>query len=52
METTIVYWGSTDNGKENGNYYSILALYRGLAETLHWSLCCSPLDMGLKGKRP
>ena len=26
METTIVYWGSRDNGKENGNYYSILGL--------------------------
>ena len=25
METTIVYWGLYgDNGKENGNYYSIL----------------------------
>ena len=24
METTIVYWGYRDNGKENGNYYSIL----------------------------
>ena len=25
METTIVYWGIYwDNGKENGNYYSIL----------------------------
>ena len=27
METTIVYWGGGyywDNGKENGNYYSIL----------------------------
>ena len=24
METTIVYWGLYgDNGKENGNYYSI-----------------------------
>ena len=24
METTIVYWGfHWDNGKENGNYYSI-----------------------------
>ena len=31
METTIVYWGyigsHRDNGKENGNYYSILGLY-------------------------
>ena len=26
METTIVYWGYRDNGKENGNYYSILGL--------------------------
>ena len=26
METTIVYWGYKDNGKENGNYYSILGL--------------------------
>ena len=25
METTIVYWGYRDNGK-NGNYYSILGL--------------------------
>ena len=25
METTIVYWGLYgDNGKENGNYYSII----------------------------
>ena len=25
METTIVYWGYTkENGKSNGNYYSIL----------------------------
>ena len=29
METTIVYWGYIgENGKENGNYYSILGLYR------------------------
>ena len=29
METTIVYWGYIgNNGKENGNYYSILGLYR------------------------
>ena len=28
METTIVHWGLYgDNGKENGNYYSILGLY-------------------------
>ena len=28
METTIAYWGLYwDNGKENGNYYSILGLY-------------------------
>ena len=28
METTIVYWGYINgNGKENGNYYSILGLY-------------------------
>ena len=26
IETTIVYWGYRDNGKENGNYYSILGL--------------------------
>ena len=26
METTIVYWGYRDNGKDNGNYYSILGL--------------------------
>ena len=26
METTIVYWGYI--GIENGNYYSILGLYR------------------------
>ena len=26
METTIVYWDYRDNGKENGNYYSILGL--------------------------
>ena len=26
METTIVYWGYRDNGKENENYYSILGL--------------------------
>ena len=25
METCKVYW---DNGKENGNYYSMLGLYR------------------------
>ena len=30
METTVVYWGYiADNGKQNGNYYSILGLYRG-----------------------
>ena len=37
METTIVYWAYIgvmlelyrDNGKENGNYYTILGLYRG-----------------------
>ena len=36
METSIVYWGCIrfmlglcwDNGKENGNYYSMLELYR------------------------
>ena len=28
METTIVYWGYRDNGKENGNYYSILGFYK------------------------
>ena len=28
METTIVYWGYMDNGKENGNCYSILGLHR------------------------
>ena len=28
METTIVYWGYIgNNGKEHGNYYSILGLY-------------------------
>ena len=30
MEATKVYWyglGFRDNGKENGNYYSILGLY-------------------------
>ena len=28
METTIVYWGHIgNNGKENGNYHSILGLY-------------------------
>ena len=26
IETTSVYWGYRDNGKENGNYYSILGL--------------------------
>ena len=26
MKTTIVYWGYRDNGKENGNCYSILGL--------------------------
>ena len=26
METTIVYWVYKDNGKENGNYYSILGV--------------------------
>ena len=30
METTIVYWGLyEDNGKENGNYYSILGFIWG-----------------------
>ena len=30
METTIVYWGVYwDNGKENGNYYSILGVILG-----------------------
>ena len=29
METTIVYWELyRDNGKKNGNYYSILGLYK------------------------
>ena len=28
MESAIVYWFFRDNGKENGNYYSILGLYR------------------------
>ena len=29
METIIVYWGYIgNNGKENGNYCSILGLYR------------------------
>ena len=32
METTMLYWSSIlrlywDNGKENGNYHSILGLY-------------------------
>ena len=35
VETTIIYWGNIrvivglywDNGKENGNYYSILEVY-------------------------
>ena len=28
METTIVYWGYVgNNGKEHGNYYSILGLH-------------------------
>ena len=26
METAMVHWGYRDNGKENGNYYSILGL--------------------------
>ena len=30
METTIVYWGYRENGKENGNYYStIVYIYWG-----------------------
>ena len=30
METAIVYWEYIgDNGKENGNYCSILGVYRG-----------------------
>ena len=30
MEITIIYWGYVcwDNGKEHGNYYDILGLYR------------------------
>ena len=54
METTIVYWGYTDNGKENGNYYSILVLYRGLAETLLYTGASAAAlwTWGLKGKRP
>ena len=28
MKTTILGLGFSDNGKENGNYYSILGLYR------------------------
>ena len=28
METTIWGLGFSDNGKENGNYYSILGLFR------------------------
>ena len=28
----LLYW---DNGKENGNYYSILGLYRVLLELSH-----------------
>ena len=29
METTVAYWGYIgDNGKDHGNYYSTLGLYR------------------------
>ena len=34
METSLVYWGYIrgyrDNGKENGNFFSIMGLYKGL----------------------
>ena len=31
METTIVYWGHCwENGKQDGNYYSILGLHRDI----------------------
>ena len=45
METTIVHWGYIevvlgvlywDSGKENGNYYSILELYRGYIGVYIW----------------
>ena len=44
METTIAYRGSIgDNGKENGNYYSILGLYwviwRSSNVVLFWVWC-------------
>ena len=29
METIVVYWGHIGEWKENGNYCSILGLYRG-----------------------
>ena len=33
METTIVYWGYIgNNGKENGNYYSMLGGILGIME--------------------
>ena len=39
METTIVYWGYMgDNGKENGNYYSILGVILGLSWKRKWKL--------------
>ena len=27
IQTTVVFWGCIDNGKENTNYYSILGFY-------------------------
>ena len=42
METTIVYWGLYgDNGKENGNHYSI--------SSFHTELFWKPLNDGCKG---
>ena len=42
VETTIVNWGYIrENGKQNGNYYSILGLYRENGkemETTIWGL--------------
>ena len=39
METIIVYWGLyRDNGKEHGNYYSILGLHESESKLLVSSL--------------
>ena len=50
METTIVYWGYLrDNGKENGNYYSIIGYILGLDNESHGT---KGLSSDMPGKLP